>query len=304
MNSIKIHTAELGAVLRITGEDAFDYLQSQFSNDLRHSSARPVTYGLLLDRKGRIEADAFILQLAPATFMAVSYRCSAAQLVAKLEANIIADDVQLEDVTQHYFWVVLVGNSACVAMDTLAGEPILAGGYAQVASSFFWQGRHAATPHLDGLLAKASIAPQDPLAWLQQQGIAGEPIDGAQLERERIAALLPAIPIDLGPKDLPHEGGLEVSAVAFDKGCYLGQEVMARLHAMGNAQRRLVGVKSNTPLKNLPLILFLGERAVGEIRSAVASDGAWMGLALVKNRYVEPGMCLAIEPDGEPVVEL
>ena len=62
------------------------------------------------------------------------------------------------------------------------------------------------------------------------------------LELMRIRAGLVAIPREIGPNELPQEGGLEENFVDFDKGCYLGQEVMARLHAMGKARRRAVPV--------------------------------------------------------------
>lgn len=298
MNPLKIHTGQLGAVIRITGEDAFNYLQSQFSNDLRNSIAQPVTYGLLLDRKGRIQADAFVLQVDPETFLAVSYRCPGDEVLAKLEENIIADDVELEDVTHQFDGFVLIGDSLNGVIEQAINAAIPSGSYAQCESSFLWYGRHSSQPNTDWLVPKTCAKLQDPVMWLQDKGFICERIDTAALERERIASLLPAIPIDLGVKDLPQEGGLESSAVSFNKGCYLGQEVMARLHSMGNVQRRLVRIKSNIQLKDPPLAVYLGDREVGEIRSVASCGAAWIGLALVKNRYVKAGTLLALEPNG------
>jgi hypothetical protein len=120
-----------------------------------------------------------------------------------------------------------------------------------------------------------------------------------EVARRRIEAGIPAVPVDLGPGDLPNEGGLEADAISYTKGCYLGQEVMARLKSMGQVRRRLVRVAIVAKkIPPLPAPLFLGERQVGELRS-VAPDaaGGFVGLAMVSLLHVKADARLAFGAD-------
>ena len=112
-----------------------------------------------------------------------------------------------------------------------------------------------------------------------------------EMARRRIEAGIPAVPADLGPGDLPNEGGLEADAISYTKGCYLGQEVMARLKAMGTVRRRLVRVAwAGEEILTLPAALFLGARQVGELRSAAPeAKGGAIGLAMVSLLQVTAG---------------
>jgi len=304
MHTVKIHHSRPGAIIRITGEDAASYLQSQFSNDLNREETTPVTYGLLLNRKGKIQADAFILQLDINTFLAVSYFCSSEHLRTKLEDNIIADDVELTDVAAEYEWFVLLGASAAHTVEKLFAAPAADAAYLSSKWGWVWPGRHAAEASFDLLVPRAEGRLAAVLAHLKTLDINGVVIDKDELATERIRAKIPAIPFDLTANDLPQEGGLERCAVSFNKGCYLGQEVMARLHAMGKAQRSLVQIKSQHGISPLPQTLYVGQHSVGEVRSVAAFDGTYWGLALVKNRHVKSGMQLALGPNKLPEIEV
>jgi folate-binding protein YgfZ len=104
------------------------------------------------------------------------------------------------------------------------------------------------------------------------------------LNRARLATGVPAIPAEFGPADLPQEAGLETVAISFNKGCYLGQEVMARLHSMGQVRRRLVRVSGTgaAPAAGAGLLAGGDGKRIGEIRAAVDDGrGGWLGLAMV-----------------------
>ncbi|GHC12421.1 YgfZ/GcvT domain-containing protein [Cerasicoccus arenae] len=271
-------------VLSVTGEDAFSYLQSQFSNDLRRTDARPVTYGLFLDRKGKVQADSFALQLNPERFLLVSYHAEPAALINKVEANIIADEVELEDVSAQYRLVTLWGNET-----QLSGLLADVGTYIEQTGTLIYRGRQMTQPHIDCLI------PADAIFSLPNAAQASV----TELLAARIDSGIPAIPQDIGLNDLPHEGGdLSKSAVSYTKGCYLGQEVMARLHAMGRPQRALyqVSFSAQNPPERIPV--YSEEKAVGEI----TSNSAGKGLALIKRRYVsEKSKLFGEQPGGFPV---
>ena len=131
-------------------------------------------------------------------------------------------------------------------------------------------------------------------------------VDAETMERLRIAARIAAVRTEVGPADLPGEGDLEAEAISYTKGCYLGQEVMARLKSMGQVRRRLLRVAATGAVpEKLPVTLWVAERAVGEVRSAV-SDGAggWTGLAMLTLLHVGAGSTMAHAAGGVAEVRL
>ncbi|MGF1483533.1 MAG: YgfZ/GcvT domain-containing protein [Opitutales bacterium] len=284
------------ALLRVTGEDAFDYLQSQFSNDLRSPLDKACTYGLWLDRKGRVQADSFVLQLDEETFLLVSYQCEAPVLVAHLEARIIADDVEIEALSGELLSVT--GDIEADFSKGWPGEfPPPKAFVEDVQLGYLFRGRGLPGLRLDCLKVDgAFIAPKEVNL-----------VDPLEFEALRIEAGIAAVPTDCGLEgDLPQEAALEKEAVAFDKGCYLGQEVMARLHAMGQVRRGLFRIGSSGPTLATGQSLFREDRAVGEVRSVhpTPREGGVHALALLKLAHVSPGTELALQAGGTPEIRV
>jgi folate-binding protein YgfZ len=132
----------------------------------------------------------------------------------------------------------------------------------------------------------------------------GVALSTGEVERERIAAGIPAVPMDLGLADLPNEGGLETEAISYTKGCYLGQEVMARLKAMGQVRRRLRRVRGTGEPPPRPTALYQAARKLGELRSAARDGADWIGLAMLSLGSLQRDEGLALAADGAPVVRL
>ncbi len=267
------------AWLRVSGADSFTFLQGQFSNDLRGLGAGGAIYGLWLNHKGRVLADSFVLRGKGAEeFWVGSYFSAAAVIRERLEAFIIADDVIVEDETERWAGVTRFGM-----------EEGNAGG----SEAFMFRGRRGVEPcwEIVGPLGEAEL---------------GTPLTAVEMERRRIEAGIPAVPRDIGPGELPNEGGLETAAISYTKGCYLGQEVMARLKSMGQVRRRLLRVKGAGVVPGLPAELFQGERRVGELRSAVAdaTGTGFVGLALVTLLNLRAGGPLATAAGGEEVIQI
>ena len=272
-------------MLRVTGEDAANFLQGQFTNDLRGLRAAGAVYGLWLNQKGKVVADSFVIAGASAgEFWIVSYH-AAAVLRARLEDYIIADDVSVEDVTTEWTGLTLLG-AGVVAW--FAQAP-------RVGLSF--RGRRTSGETLEWIFPLSEL----PNARAQLAGWAE--IDGVAMERQRIAAGIPAVPADIGPADLPGEGGLEPVTISYTKGCYLGQEVMARLKSMGQVRRRLQRVRGPGAAPQRPAALWQGGRQIGELRSAVdLAEGGFIGLAMVSLVSWQPAQPLALEVAGAPEI--
>jgi hypothetical protein len=124
----------------------------------------------------------------------------------------------------------------------------------------------------------------------------------SQWEAERIEAGIIRVPEDIGPGELPNEGGLEKEAISYSKGCYLGQETVARLRAMGQVRRSLYRIRGRGDLPSSGSVaLFQSGRRVGELRSR-APDGAggWVGFALMTLLHLDPtaGVGSEVEATG------
>jgi folate-binding protein YgfZ len=279
------------AWLRVTGEDAAGFLQGQFTNDLRPlgQPGTAAVYGLWLTVKGKVLADSFVLSRpGAAEFWVGSYFSAAALIRERLESHIIADDVAIEDRTADWEGVTCSGET-----ETRVG------GQAERDGGFVFPGRRGGGATTECVFERGKLPP-GLASW------SGRELGSDEMARRRIAAGIPAIPADLGSADLPNEAGLEADAISYTKGCYLGQEVMARLKSMGQVRRRLVRVRGSGGVPGaLPAPLFAGARQAGDLRTAVSDgSGGWVGLAMVSKLSVGATTALAFSPDGPAGVDL
>lgn len=277
------------ACLKVTGEDALMFLQGQFTQELRADRAGSAAYGLLLSQKGKVMADAFILRVSEREFWLVSYRVPASVIRERLEAYVIADDVVIADETEGWGLLSLIGDSARGWLQAEVGVLPAAGALLRRADGgLIFQGRRGPAESWEWLAPRAAWPATPPLPVLT----AGD------LEQARLSAGVPAIPDDLGPTDLPNEGGLEDSAISYTKGCYLGQEVMARLKAMGQVRRRLKRVQGTGAVPSThPADVYQGGKRVGEVRTWI-DDGAggWLGLSMLSLLSLDVSAPLSLSP--------
>jgi folate-binding protein YgfZ len=123
------------------------------------------------------------------------------------------------------------------------------------------------------------------------------PADEAVAEVARVESGRPRYGIDLDDSTIPQEAGLNDRAVSFTKGCYVGQETVARLHWRGKPNRHLRGLRLSAPAPS-GSSLRLGEREVGHVGS-VADSPAFGPIALaIVRREAGPGDTLTVGDDG------
>lgn len=274
--------------LRISGSDAANFLQGQFTQDLRVLQQEPAAYGLWLDVKGKVLADSFVLRSpGDGEFWIGSYFSPAAVIRERLESFIIADDVSIEDATTEWSGVSVVGPDAGTMLDALP-------------EGRMFRGRRGRTPNAEWMFTASTTE-------RVRQRLAGmTELTPEDLARLRFDAGIPAVPADIGPGDLPNEGGLEADAISYTKGCYLGQEVMARLKSMGRVRRRLLRVRGSAQdLPALPARLFVRDRHVGELRSVVGDGaGGVGGLAMLSLPNISTGAEFAFAAGANPTLRL
>jgi tRNA-modifying protein YgfZ len=288
---VRISRFRPAAALKISGEDALPFLQGQFTQDLKTLGQTSTRYGLWLNQKGKVLADSFILNAAGGGFWILSYFSPAAVIRERLESYIIADDVEIEDQTDAWSGITVIGDGGPGWLRERGIDVSETGSCEKSDGELIWSGRRAASKCWDWLMPAEKAAAVDLGGALL--------LSDEELESIRIEDGIPAVPREVGPGDLPNEAGLERDAISYAKGCYLGQEVMARLKAMGQVRRRLVRVRGVAPAPEARATsLFFGDKRVGELRSAVRTEAGWVGFAMVNTSGLTPAAVLSLSLAG------
>ena len=279
------HRCQPAAIILAIGEDAFDYLQSQWTVNLSLPGESRAVYGLRLNRKGHVLADAFLLREGKERFRIVSYECPATELIELLEENVVADDVEFVDETGDKEIISIWEQGTEVVCGQLGFSPPTEQSFRRTEVGLVFFGRRTQSPNIEILANERQLERLTGLLARVENAGTVRFADTNTLHLARMESGLPSIPMEIGPGELPQEGGLDEGAVDFNKGCYLGQEVMARIQSMGQVQRVLIHVKIDAePPEILPANLFLKDKKVGSLKSYFAreSDSSGLGMALVR----------------------
>lgn len=287
MKSVLAYKSRLSADLLVSDEDSADFLQSQFTNDLRPFEAGGVTYGLWLNVKGKVLADSFVLCLEPEAFRVLSFESSEAAIRQTMQEHIIADDVEIEQMGSS-FVISVIGDEAAEVLGALGLDAPEAGKFFESEGCIIFRGRRSRKAAFELIFDSAALADQ---TWEKLISFGVTEASPEVIEGERVAASIPAVPREVGPGDLPGEGGLQADAVSFTKGCYLGQEVVARMEHVGRPQRGLFIVEGKCALPSSGVDLTNSEgKKIGELRSVIETHhGKWTGVAMLKIRFSGPG---------------
>jgi folate-binding protein YgfZ len=288
-----------GTLIRVTGEDAFGFLQGQFTNELRQPPGS-ATYGLWLNQKGKILADSHVLRVSEQELLLFSAVSPAAVIRQRLEEYIVADDVTLADETAVTRGLLLGGAGSRAVIEQVLGEAPGSGRFLRSGEILAFTGRRLSGENFE------LIGPEKALTEIRQRILAqgATATSAVEIEFARITAGIPAVPADLGPGDLPGEGGLEDSALSYTKGCYLGQEVMARLKNLGQVRRRLHVLRGRGPAPASLAALYQGEKKVGEVRSVAPHGEEFVALAMLSLINFNPEAGLSVVPGGPVVATL
>ena len=256
-----------------------------------------VGYGLWLTQKGRVVADSYVFKAGPSELWLFSAGGVGTVLRERLEAYIIADDVVVEDLSAGCEGVEFIFSDA-VQRGGVGLPELLPGEWRRVGKGVVFRGARG-LPELSvtwiGPISE-SVAIPDGLPAL----------DRDDLERMRIAAGVPRVPEDIGPGELPNEGGLEQDAISYTKGCYLGQETIARLKAMGQVRRVLRRIRGEgTAPRVRPHSLFQHGKRVGELKSVVSdTQEGYVGFALITLLAFDAAHGLALSADAPETIRL
>lgn len=286
--------------LALTGADAKEFLQGQVSNDVQGLSPGGGCYAAFLTPKGKMLGDLRILDAGDELLLDTE-RVALQELFNMIRRFSVGHDVEVHKRTLQSGLVSLLGPEAPV----VAGARALASAaeHTHAVAQVAGVGARVIRTHrgLDLLCAAEDTEALE--RALKDRG--AQPISEAVAECVRVEDGRPRYGLDLDDTVIPQEAGLNERAVSFTKGCYVGQETVARLHYRGKPNRQLRGLRLDAPVPSGAQITW-GERAVGRVSSPVQSPAFGpIALALVR-REAPPGSRVAIGPDQVPgtVVEL
>jgi tRNA-modifying protein YgfZ len=268
-------------ILAVEGADAAEYLQGQLTNDIEGLEPGGGAYAALLDRKGRMQADMRVLRTGDALVLDVEPETLAAVL-RHLTMYSIGRDVAIEDRTSEFRLVSIAGPASA----DLTGLPPLAREHDHVEAKL--DGSPATVMRTDqGLDLLVAIEDLDPLLEaLGERGIARVSEDA--LEIVRVESGRPRFGREMTQQTIPQEAGINERAVSFTKGCYIGQETVARLHYKGKPNRHLRGLRLAHPVEaGSPVTA--GDREVGSVGTAVLSPAHGPIALSILRREAQPG---------------
>ncbi|NDV63073.1 hypothetical protein G0Q06_11465 [Puniceicoccales bacterium CK1056] len=272
MELIRAYLTKPSAVLRFTGEDHVDFLQSQGTADLR-GPIGICRYTLWLDHKGLIHGDSHVLKVSAEECLLISYLTPAVDLVSKFDRHIIADDVEIADETDKWNLLsVLPDSIALLPRDCMPGEEDNV--FNEESGSYFYPGRRCGPVTVDCLIPSTVALPFEV-----------EEVYEDDVEAIRIKSGIPFLPVDITPGKFNSLEANLISPLSFDKGCYLGQEVVARVHRLGRLSRRFIAVSGRGAAPRVPFMLEDNGREIGAITSVVKSHDTFQGIGWLKSRY-------------------
>jgi folate-binding protein YgfZ len=282
-----VERADRGKLL-LRGSEAADFLQGQVTNDVEALAPGQGCYAALLNHKGKLRTDLRLLRGRDWIWLdteAIGTRA----LSYTVETYSLGRDVQWEDVTADRSILSLIGPAARARLDV---EP-------PAEEHGFVEGEHGLYVATDlgvDVICNAGDA-DDVRAAL---GVHEVPVEAA--ECVRIESGRPRLGYDMDGDTMPQEAGINERAVSFSKGCYVGQETVARLHYKGKPNRHLRGLALSAPADR-GAELRLGDRVVGRVGSVCVSPTLGpIALGLVR-REASPGDTLAVG-DGDVSAEV
>lgn len=291
---------EQATIVRHTGPDALDLLHRLTTKELLSLDVGESRRTALTSDRGRVVDVFLVVHVAEKVLLLISDSVEPDRTVAAIDYYTIIEDAELTNLSDSHSRISLIGPSAKVVAESVFGtgvsdETALSSKFSDSVVTVVGDSSRG-VGWID-VICDNEVA-ETVIEALEQSGAAA--IDHANFEYFRIDNAIPGSDREYGEHANPIEAGL-LSLVDFDKGCYVGQEVIARLDAYDKVQRYVRVLKSSSPLVDQAK-LTVDSKSGGVVTSASSianSDGEYLGLALVRKAFVERGT--ALDADGVTV---
>lgn len=293
--------------LCLTGSDRIRFLNGQVTNNVKDLRVGAGCYAALVTAKGKMQSDLNTFRLPDELLLDFEPGLAAA-VTERLEKFIIADDVQIVDAALYYGLLSVQGpqSEAAVRSLGLSAElprkpfDFITTKHETLGEIYLMNQPRLGTKGFDLFVPLATMS-----AVLDKLIAAVKQIDGRAcgwqaLETARIESGIPRFGVDMDESNLAPETGIEERAISYSKGCYIGQEVIARIRTYGQVAKSLRSLQLTDDLKSLPQKgdkLFHGDKEVGYITSATRLPAlkASFALGYVRKEVNEAGKELTLK---------
>lgn len=298
--------------LCVTGGDRVDFLHGQVTNNVKALGEGEGCYAALVDHKGKMQSDLNIYRLKDELLLDFEPGMSG-RVTERLEKFIIAEDVELIDVAPHYGLLSVQGPLSGEAVKRAGLTAELPSGdrrFVSVTGEELGEAYLVNRPRVGGAGFDLFV-PNGNLerAWEAMnrgvESVGGFPAGWNALEAVRIEAGVPRYGEDMDESNLAPETGIGAEAISYSKGCYIGQEVIARIRTYGRVSKSLRRLRFLKDPSGLPIkegLLYDGDKKVGNITSVarLPSTMETVAMGYVRRESNDPGKELTLRtPDGE-----
>ena len=270
----------------LTGDDRVRFLHGQVTNDVKKLHPSEGCYAAVVTTKGKMESDLNIFALPDELLL--DFEPGLTQAVTeRLEKYIVSDDVQVVDVAPHYGLLSVQGPRAeeLRAFADLPTNQLSSVKFSDptLGDIYLMNNARLGSKGFDLFVPTNSFEVVADILIVAAQSVGGRACGWTAMETARIEAGIPRFGADMDATNIPLECGIEARAVSYGKGCYIGQEVINRIHSIGHVNRELVGLRLADDLKTLAVRgdkLFKNGKEVGCLTSAVFSPALKTNIAL------------------------
>lgn len=303
--------------LCLTGADRVRLLNGQVTNNVKDLPSGAGCYAALVTARGKMQSDLNIYNL-PNELLLDFEPGLTAEIAQRFEKYIIADDVQVVEVAPHYGLLSVQGPLAWSVVEKLGlgfSRPAAPLRFSSVNDATLGEiyGLNQPRTGTEGFdlfipTAALGVVAEKLVGAAQETG--GRACGWTALEMARIEAGIPRFGVDMDGTNLPPEAGLDARAVSYSKGCYIGQEVIARIRTYGQVAKALRGLRLADGLKVLPKRgdkLYQGDKEIGYVTSALASPALKTNIALayVRREHNQIGAALTLRTaDGDSTAKI
>ena len=295
--------------LRLTGNDRAQYLHRIISNDVEGVAVGEGNYATILTNRGKIIADMKVYVFEDSIGIEANAETTSI-LYQELDKYLIADDVTIEELTERTGAVGVHGPKSAELLQEVYGFDV--GDLPEY---------HSVVHEIDGrriVCVRANETGEvgynlctafESMEWLwdtfltKGRAFSAEPVGLTALNSLRIEAGIPRFGAELGDSVFPLEAELE-GAISFEKGCYIGQEIVARMKYRGHPNRLLRGFEiTSDALPQSGDRLFDGDKEIGWLTSAVVSPtlGKTIGMGYVRVAFTDEGSQVEVQTAGSRV---
>lgn len=292
-------------LIEVTGGDRITFINAFCTNDVKRLAEGQGCEAFILNPQGKTIGHAFVFHRGGSLLIDGAAGQSQA-LIKHWDKYVISEDVAFRDLSTGETDMLLAGQLAAEVLEKLglppltgvacalgeiAGRPVVIKqvDYAGPMSFLIQTARDSAAEIASALTAAGAV-----------------PCNSAAVEMARIERGTPLFGREISEDNLPQEIGRDAQAISFKKGCYLGQETVARIDALGHVNRLLVGLKLAGPTPAVGAAVLAAEKEVGRITSVAQSpklEGS-LALALVRRAQAKAGTTLTVDSSPATVVPL